>query len=109
MVNLMPIVAPIMAMAGIEFFSGISCAKRDIMHWIIIYIAHAAIRTEKIRIPTTCTRDLPKGYFDKSSLENEEWAAVQERIIPAIISRQESVRDEIIVYDDDEDLYISYD
>ena len=64
---------------------------------MMMYKAQAAIITEKTRIPTTWTRLLPSGYFDMSSFVNLECAAVQESKIPAIISRHESVSEEIIV------------
>ena len=78
-----------------------SWEMRERRHCNIIDIAQQLMRTEKTRMPTVEMRDLPTGYLNLSSSVSRELAAVIEIIIPPIMSRQESAREDIIVYDAD--------
>ena len=51
-------------------------------------------------MPTVETRDFPAGYRMESSSVYPELAAVQEMMIPPMMSRQESAREDMIVYDE---------
>ena len=90
---------------------GGECSWRinDCAHSIIMKMAQQLIKTEKIRIPTVEILDLPIGYSYLSFSVVFEIEAVYEIMIPAMISKQESAKDDMIVYDEDVDIANDFD